>query len=163
MKIVHMLNLYLTISIRVSLRAQLVRNLSAMQETPVWFLGREDPLEKEKSTHSSFLAQRIPWTLYSMGSQRVGHDWGTLTHSLKSRKSLRWVVISQGWRQTSLQLEKSETMFNWNLYLNAFFLYVCGCCLDWLAGLPTEMCGSVLGDENSLWGFFLSFFFSLWF
>ena len=29
-----------------SLRAQLVKNLPAMQETPVQFLGREDPLEK---------------------------------------------------------------------------------------------------------------------
>ena len=38
-----------------SLIAQLVKNLSAMQETPVKFLGREDPLEKGKSTHSSLL------------------------------------------------------------------------------------------------------------
>ena len=32
---------------RVSLLAQLVKNLLAMQETPVRFLGQEDPLEKE--------------------------------------------------------------------------------------------------------------------
>ena len=31
---------------RASLRAQLVKNLPAMQETPVGFLGQEDPLEK---------------------------------------------------------------------------------------------------------------------
>ena len=43
-----------------SLVAQLVKNLSAMQETPAWFLGREDPLEKETATHSSILAWRIP-------------------------------------------------------------------------------------------------------
>ena len=41
--------------------------------------GSEDPLEKEKATHSSILAWPIPWTeepdgLQSMGSQRVGHD-----------------------------------------------------------------------------------------
>ena len=53
-----------------------------MQETQVWFLGREDPLKKEMATHSSILAWRIPWTeehsrLQSMGSQRVGHDWAT--------------------------------------------------------------------------------------
>ena len=46
-----------------------------MQETRVWFLGREDPPEKEMATHSSTLAWKIPWTeepggLYSMGSQR---------------------------------------------------------------------------------------------
>ena len=32
--------------IRASLRAQLVKNLPAMRETPVRFLGWEDPLEK---------------------------------------------------------------------------------------------------------------------
>ena len=38
-----------------SLMAQLVKNLPAMQETPVRFLGREDTLEKAKATHSSIL------------------------------------------------------------------------------------------------------------
>ena len=36
--------------------AQIVKNLHAMQETHVWSLGREDPLEKEMATHSSILA-----------------------------------------------------------------------------------------------------------
>ena len=54
--------------------AQLVKNLPATQETRVRSLGQEDPLEKEMATHSSILAQRIPWTeepgrLQSMGSQ----------------------------------------------------------------------------------------------
>ena len=31
---------------RASLVAQQVKNLPAMQETPVWFLGQEAPLEK---------------------------------------------------------------------------------------------------------------------
>jgi len=44
-----------------SLMAQLVKNLPAMQETWVWSLGWEDPLEKGKATHSSILAWRIPW------------------------------------------------------------------------------------------------------
>ena len=47
-----------------------------MQETPVQFLGREDPLEEEITTCSSILAWKIPWTeepggLQSMGSLRV--------------------------------------------------------------------------------------------
>ena len=37
-------------------------------------LGWEDPLEKRKATHSSILAWRIPWTVYSMGSQRIEHN-----------------------------------------------------------------------------------------
>jgi len=43
--------------------AQLVKNLPAMQETWVQSLASEDPLEKGKATHSSILAQRIPWTV----------------------------------------------------------------------------------------------------
>ena len=65
-----------------SLVAQTVKRLPTMQETWVWSLGREAPLEKEMATHSSTLAWRIPWTeepcrLQSVGSQRVGHDWAT--------------------------------------------------------------------------------------
>ena len=66
----------------VSLRAQLVKNSSAMREIWVWSLGWEDPLEEGMATPSSILAWRIPWTeepggLQSMGSQRVGHDWAS--------------------------------------------------------------------------------------
>ena len=43
-----------------SLVAQLVKNLPEMQETPVTFLGWEDPLEESMATHSSILAWRIP-------------------------------------------------------------------------------------------------------
>ena len=32
-----------------------------MQETRVWSLGQEDPLEKEMATHPGTLAWRIPW------------------------------------------------------------------------------------------------------
>ena len=46
-----------------SLVAQLVKNPPAMQETWVWPVGQEDPLEKGKATHSWILAWRIPWTL----------------------------------------------------------------------------------------------------
>ena len=66
-----------------SLVAQLVKKLPAMRETWVQSLGWEDPLEKGKATHSSILAWRIPCTVQSMGSQRVGHDWATFTHFLK--------------------------------------------------------------------------------
>ena len=40
--------------------AQLVKNLHAMKETPVQFLGWEDPLEESMATDSSILAWRIP-------------------------------------------------------------------------------------------------------
>jgi len=43
---------------------QTVKNLPAMQETRVLFLGPEDPLEKEMTTHSSTLPwkKKVPWT-----------------------------------------------------------------------------------------------------
>ena len=62
-----------------SLVVQMVRNLPAMWETQVQSLGREDP---QMATHSSVLAQEIPWTEslagYSpWGCKGVGHDWKT--------------------------------------------------------------------------------------
>ena len=62
-----------------------VKNPAAVQEaqeTPVQFLGLEDPLEKEMATHSSFLTGKIPWMeepggLQSTESQRVRHYWVT--------------------------------------------------------------------------------------
>ena len=57
-----------------------VKNLPAMQETQVWFLGWEDPLRRKWQPTAVFLARKIPWTeepgrLQSIESQRVGHDW----------------------------------------------------------------------------------------
>ena len=78
-----------------SLVAQLVKNLPAMQETPVQSLGGEDPLEKETVTDSSILAWRILWTqepsgLQFMGWQRVRHDSDstTTTDVLQSNKEI---------------------------------------------------------------------------
>ena len=83
-----------------SLVAQTVKRLSTVRETWVWFLGREDPLEKEMATHSSILAWRTPWTeepggLQSMGSQRVGHDWAT-THLSDSYWAPNWFRYHPG-------------------------------------------------------------------
>ena len=63
----------------VSLVAQMIKNLPAIQETQVLSLGWKDPLEKGMATHSSFLTWRIPWTeepgrLSSMGLLRVRQD-----------------------------------------------------------------------------------------
>ena len=76
-----------------SLVAQTVKRPSAMQDTRVWSLGWEDPLEKETAAHSSILAWKIPWTeepgrLPSMGLQSVRHDWASL-HSDVSNSLFR--------------------------------------------------------------------------
>ena len=44
---------------------QILKNLPAIQETQethVWYLAQENPLEEEMDTHSSVLVWRIPWT-----------------------------------------------------------------------------------------------------
>ena len=67
-----------------SLLAQLVKNLPAMQETWVWSLGWEDPLEKGKATHSSILAWRIPWTI----------PWDLIESDTTERLSLSLFTLS---------------------------------------------------------------------
>ena len=67
----------------------MVKNLPAMQElleTWVQSLGREDPLEKEMTTHSTILAWEIPWTeepgrLQSEESRRVGQNRSDSKHA----------------------------------------------------------------------------------
>ena len=62
----------LSIFSQASLIAQLVKNLPAVWETWVRFLGWEDPLEKEMATYSSILAWRLPWTEEAGGLQSTG-------------------------------------------------------------------------------------------
>ena len=82
---------FVTVIYQVSLQAQKLRNLPAVKETWVWFLGQEDSLEKGKVTHSSILAWKIPWTDESVGlpmvSKRVRHDWATNTFTFHNMKA----------------------------------------------------------------------------
>ena len=69
---------------RASLIAQSVKNLPAVQETRVRFLGWENPMEKEMATHSSILAWRMDrraWQATVHGVTIVGHDSATKTHT----------------------------------------------------------------------------------
>ena len=79
-----------------SLVAQLVKSLPAVQETQIWFLGPEDPLEKEMATCSSILAWRIPWTeepggLQSVESQELDKTY-QLNHYHRSLSHVRHFV-----------------------------------------------------------------------
>ena len=63
-----------------------VKNPRAMQETWVWSLGQESPLEKGMETHSSVLAWEIPRTeelcgLQFTGLQRFRYDWRDWGHT----------------------------------------------------------------------------------
>ena len=90
---------WVTPILEASLMTQMVKNRPAIQDTRVRSLGGEDSLEKGIAIHSSFLAWRIPRTevpggLQSMGSQRVRHDWMTITfafepYTLRENKQLK--------------------------------------------------------------------------
>ena len=72
---------------RASLVAQLVKNLPAVQKTQVRSLGREDPLEKEKATHSNILAWEIP---YRGAWQATVHGVSRVEHGLATKPPLDW-------------------------------------------------------------------------
>ena len=95
-----------------SLVAQEVKNLPAIQETQVQSLGREDPLEKGMTTHSSVLAWKNPidrgaWRATVHGVTKSRHNWATFTfnlhlvvHELSVRELRRW------WMMWTLRLFK---------------------------------------------------------
>ena len=60
--------------------AQMVKNLPAMQETWVRFLGQEDPLEKEIVTDFSILAWRIHGQRSLVGYSLWGLKESDTTH-----------------------------------------------------------------------------------
>ena len=67
--------------------AQLVKNLPAMSEIWVRFLGWEGPLEKGNTMHSSILAWRIPWTTV--------HG---VAESQTPLSDFRFALLHEGWR-----------------------------------------------------------------
>ena len=74
-----------------SLVGQLVKNLAAMRETWVRSLGWEDPLEKGKATHSSILAWRITWTVYSPWGHKESDTTEQLSPSLILNKTSQFI------------------------------------------------------------------------
>ena len=74
---------------RASLIAQLVKNLPAMQENQVLFLGQKDPLEKKLATHFSILAWEIPWTEEPGGLQTMGLQELDTTYQLNHHHTVK--------------------------------------------------------------------------
>ena len=56
-----------------------VKNLPAMWDTWVWFLGQEDPLENGMTIHAAFLPGEFHKQRSLWGLQRVEQDWVTNT------------------------------------------------------------------------------------
>ena len=117
--VIYYMNMYIQISmyVWVSLMAQMVRCLPAVQKTQVWSLGWEDPLEKEMATHSSTLDWKILWTeepgrLQSMRLERVGHDSNfTFTCMLAVKSSLQVIyrlTHNRAWQPTPVFLPRGS-------------------------------------------------------
>ena len=70
--------------------AQPVKNLPAMQQIRVQFLGWEGLLEKGVATHSSVLAWRIPWTEEPGGLRFMGVAKSQTDLAAKTRPSRRF-------------------------------------------------------------------------
>ena len=75
--------------------AQTVKNLPAMQETQVRFLGQKDPLEKDMATHSGILTQRKPmgrgaWLATVRG---ISKSWTWLSDSYTHCLLTKWLLI----------------------------------------------------------------------
>ena len=89
----------------------MVKNLPAVQETWVWSLGWEDPLEKGMATHSNIFACRVLWTeetgkLQSRGLQRVGYHWET-----------KHIAHKNGYQEVKWERYKLGD-WNWHIHIN---------------------------------------------
>ena len=73
--------------------AQRVKHPPAMQETQVWSLGQEDPLEKQMATHFSIHAWRIPWM------EAIVHG---VTKSLTRLSNFTFTLYRWGKRETKV-------------------------------------------------------------
>ena len=107
--------------------AQWVKNLPAMQETLLQFLGWKDPLEGGMAAHPSILAWRIPWTeepgrLQSI-SYRIIYDWGNWACSHIPEFLPSYIVIDLS-ELCSLSLSKYSNM--WYLRWLFFFFSIFG-------------------------------------
>ena len=124
--------------------AQVVRNPHAMQETGVWSLGQEDPLEEEMATHPSALVWKIPWTeepggLWSIGLQRVRHNWAQAhTYMCICKPLLVWKVfilnspsISQQWFSSLSQPKQWKIVLTHCFWSSSLFTF------HWPLELPT--------------------------
>ena len=78
-----------------------------MQETPVWFLGQEDPLEQEMATHSSTLAWRIP--------MEGGVWWATVHGVAKSRTPLSDFTFTFHFHAWEKEMATGSSVLAWRI------------------------------------------------
>ena len=100
-----------------------MKNPPAMGATWVRSLGREDPLEKGTATHFSILAWRISMTVWSKGSQRVGHDLVTFTFTFQRDSKIRNTSSSND-KLPSVSI-MSACFMNWDAKIQSEMYLTC--------------------------------------
>ena len=104
------------------------------QETQIWSLGWEDPLEEEMTPHSSILAWVTSWTeesgrLQPIGLQRVGQDWSDLAHMHHCSKWFCCIPESslENLKHITLSITKGQQTIICHLFLYALRVFESGC------------------------------------
>ena len=92
---------------RVSLVAQTLKNVSAMQETWIWSLSQEDPLEKGMTTHPSILTGK------SHGQRSL--EGATVHGVTKSQDTTERLTLSLSFKGTIRSSESIESLAKWNI------------------------------------------------
>ena len=106
--------------------AQTVKNLPAMREGWVQFLGQEDPLELEMATHSSILAWRIPWQRaledYSPWGDKESYliEWFTHTHTVDWNTE----ILLNIWKKQNDKSQKEHHEIEWMHFKMHMFLFI---------------------------------------
>ena len=96
--------------------------MQEMQETQVWSLGQEDPLEEDMATHSSIFAWEVPWTEEPGGLQSMG---------LQSRTQLNnwactWELLNgQGEATSPILFPSVAHPFGWGLFSDRLAVSLC--------------------------------------
>ena len=84
-----------------------------MQDTQVWFLGWEDPLDEGMAMHSSILAWKItrqstlsgyiPWGRKELDPTEHARVACAHTHKHKQTQQQYIMILFQGWKQSILR------------------------------------------------------------
>ena len=87
--------------------AQTVKILPEIQETLVWSLGQEDPLDKGMTTHTSILARRIPWAESLASYTPRGHKGSDTRERLTGCKGLCKIIFLNSHNDTRWGMQNS--------------------------------------------------------
>ena len=99
-----------------------VKNLPVMQETQVWSLDQEDPLEKSMVTHSS-IAWRIPWTEEPGGPQSMRSQSQTRLKLLSTHAcSSSWILCIISIPSGNIWILLALYIFKMCLWMNSYWI-----------------------------------------